>query len=114
MAKEETIKKHAREKLIEEGYVIYTPNNTRYGSGVTRWEGETKRGNDVYNIIDMMAWKEDEILLLQYTDTTNTSTRVKKVKKFLNKHSVEVPEGCRLEVWGYKNRKGFTKVEKIS
>lgn len=112
MAKESTIKDHAEEELNEEGWLTYVPVNSRYGSGITRWEEDYKRGNDVFNIWDLIAWRDGELLLIQYTAADKVASRRRKIEEFLEEHDLELP--CRAAVWGYKDRQGFTRKVELS
>jgi len=113
MAKEETIRKRAIEELREDGWVVHVPTRRRYGSGTTYLKGKYEQSDDIFTIWDLIAWKEGELFLLQYTSKEHVSTRVNKIKDFMEKNDLEFP--CRAEVWGYENRVGFVrKIELIS
>lgn len=108
MAKEDTIRKHAIEELTSENYVVYVPSRTRFGSGTTYAKNkDSKQGNDMFTVFDLAAWKAAEFFLLQYTVAEAITTRRNKIQSFMKEHDLEIP--CRAAVWGYEDRKGFTR-----
>lgn len=114
MAKESTIRNKAKEKLVSEGYVVWIPTRNRFGAGVTTWQDGKKAGDDIWNIFDLIGWKEDKLIFIQYTSVSNIRKREKKIRSFIDKHKLSIPKSCRAEVWGYKDRKGFTHKIKIN
>lgn len=113
MAKEATHRKRAKEELLEQGYIISTPCRSRYGAFVTDWGDDSKRGDDLFNVVDMVGWKKDEIIFVQYTDLSHVGSHITKIEDVLDKHDLTVPDGIVFEVWGYENRKGYTRKETI-
>ena len=113
MAKERTIKNRAKEKLIDDGYVVWIPSNSRYGSGITHNKYNYLQGNDIFNVFDLICWRGDKMKFIQYTSLSNVSTRVNKILEFIKRNTLKIPEGIDLEVWGYEDRIGFTRSEKI-
>lgn len=107
MAKERTIRDKAKKELIEMGYVVCVPNRSRFGAFSTYFQDEHKQGDDLFGIFDLVAWKEDEILFVQYTSHAGVYARRKKIETFMKENNCKVPKGCRIEVWGYTDRKGF-------
>lgn len=119
MAKESLIRQKATEKLLQDGWVINIPTRTRFGSSNTYWldkngDKERKGTDDIFSIIDLLAWKDNELLLVQYTSKTGVLARIKKINKFIKKHNIKIPDGVKIEVWGYENRVGFERVEEIN
>lgn len=107
MAKEATIRKHARSNLLQQDYAVSVPCRSRYGAFVNYTsEDDHKRGDDLFGIYDLVAWKNDEFRLVQYTSVSNMNARVKKVENFLEKADVTIPAGCSSEVWGYIHNSG--------
>ena len=111
MSKEATIRKHAIEDLLEDGWILFVPTRRRFGSGTTYMGEEVKQADDIFTLFDLIAWKKDEFLLVQYTSKSNIRTREHKIKGFLAKHSLELP--CRAEVWGWEDYKDFTSKIKL-
>lgn len=101
MAKEKTIRKHAKDRAEENGWTYWIPSKTKWHS------------NDIFKVIDMACWKGEEILLVQYTSKGHVSTRKNKIEDFMEENNLEIPEGVEIEVWGYKSYKGFERIEKI-
>lgn len=113
MAKESTHRKKAKKKLLDDGYIVSTPCRSRYGAFVTDWGDDNKRGDDLFTIVDMVAWKKDQILFVQYTDDTHFGSHVTKIKDFIEEHNLTFPEGVEMQVWGHEHRKGFTRIEVV-
>ena len=105
MAKEKTIRKHCKNNLLEQDYTVCVPNRSRYGA-FSNYLPKHKQGDDLFGIFDLVAWKDDEMLFVQYTAKSAISTREKKVKEFLDNADVSLPKGCKAEVWGYVDRSG--------
>lgn len=113
MAKESTIRTKCKEELIKDGWVCWIPTRNRFGAGVTHTKDGYKMGDDIFNIFDLVAWRYNKMLLIQYTTKGLTSTRLKKIKKWISKNKVSLPKGVSAEVWGYTDRVGFDKKIKI-
>ena len=111
MAKEKTIRKRAQEKLTEEGWVVWIPSSARYGAGTTYFDdGDCKRGDDIFNIFDLVAWRDRQIKFVQYTARSSVSARVAKVLDLFEERDLKVGAAdIIVEVWGYEDRKGFTR-----
>jgi len=66
----------------------------------------TKTRRDLWNVGDIIAYKDHEILLVQATSKSNVSARVKKITE--SEHIDGLRDaGFRIEVWGWgkvKNR----------
>jgi len=106
MASEKTIRQHCKQTLVEDGWVVCTPNKSRYGSLTITWESDFSQGDDLFNIFDLIGWRADEMLFVQYTTKGNTAAREKKVDEFMSEFDVTLPDGCTAEIWGYKNQSG--------
>lgn len=124
MAKEQTIRTKAKDKLTANGWIVSIPNRQRFGATTTTLKDgdvferdddkdpKQHAGNDDYfTIFDGIAWKSDKMRLIQWTSTDNVSTRVNKINDFLTERDVQTPKGTTIEVWGYENGKGFTRQE---
>lgn len=103
MATESTIRKRAKEKLEDEGWDCY------WIPTATTWHS-----NDVFGIYDVLAWKRDQMRWIQYTSRDHVSHRVNKINDFKKEHDVSLPPNCKDEVWGYENRKGFTRIVNLT
>lgn len=75
---------------------------------VEHWNHFTKRRHDLFNFADLLAIRENEVLLVQVTSGSNTSARVKKITE--NEHISAVRKaGIRVEVHGWRKLKsGWT------
>lgn len=63
----------------------------------------TKRRHDLFQFADLLAIRENEVLLVQVTSGTNVSARVKKITD--NEHLPSVRKsGMRVEVHGWSKR----------
>jgi len=114
MAQEKYIRKKATKKLKEDGWVLSVPCRSRYGTFRNHFpDKDQTQGDDLFEIFDLVAWKNGEIFFLQYTSKNGVSSRMNKIRYFLEINEVEIPKGCKVEVWGYEDRKGFTRKEKI-
>lgn len=125
MAKESTIRKKCKEELLGRDYVVWIPTRNRFGSGVTHTKDYYKAGDDIFNIFDLIGWKKDKILFVQYTGVKpkkyknkkgkikkydnfiNVYERERKIMNFINKYKLKLPKGVKVEVWGYVDREGF-------
>ncbi len=101
MAKEATIRKHAKEELEKHGWAYWIPTATQWNS------------NDVFGIFDVIAWSGKEMRLIQYTSVHNINARKKKIMGFIIENDLKIPPGITIEVWGYEDRKGFTKASEL-
>lgn len=64
----------------------------------------TKRRHDLFQFADLMAIRENEVLLVQVTSGTNVSARIKKIAE--NEHIGAVRKaGIRVEVHGWRKLK---------
>ena len=107
MAKEATIRKHARNKMLTDGYTLSVPCRSRYGAFMNYYTAEDKeRGDDLFGIYDMVGWKADEWRMIQYTSVSNMKAREKKILEFFEKTGVILPPCASSEVWGYKHGSG--------
>jgi hypothetical protein len=71
---------------------------------VEHWNHFTKRRNDLFGFADLLAIRENEVLLVQVTSGTNTSARVKKITE--SEHIGIVRDaGIRVEVHGWRKLK---------
>lgn len=73
---------------------------------VEYWNHFTKRRHDLFQFADLLAIRENEVLLVQVTSGSNVSARVKKITE--NQHIAAVRKsGMRVEVQGWvKNKSG--------
>lgn len=117
MAKEKTIRQKATDELLSKGWVLCVPTRSRFGSSNTYWiENDEKQRvgtDDFFSIFDLMAWKKDKIKLVQYTSRTAVGSRITKINNFIEARELIIPEHIEVEVWGYEDRLGFTRVEKL-
>tara|TARA_B100000029_G_scaffold230060_2_gene227535 strand:- start:581 stop:892 length:312 start_codon:yes stop_codon:yes gene_type:complete len=61
----------------------------------------TKKRKDLFNVADIIAYKDNEILLVQATSASNVSARVKKIAE--SEHIDGLREaGFQIEVWGWR------------
>lgn len=73
-----------------------------YTVAIVEWFNHwTKRRHDLFQFADLMAIRENEVLLVQVTSGTNVSARVKKIAE--NEHIGAVRKaGIRVEVHGWR------------
>ena len=113
MAKETLIRQKCVKELKREGWVICAPVRARHGSSRTYYKGKMIGSDDIFSIFDLVAWHDSPMRFIQYTSTSNFSTRVKKIQKFIKENKLSMPPHCTAEVWGYKDREGFTRKEYV-
>ena len=98
MPKESVIRKKVIDKLSEDGWITWFPHKARYAKEV-----------DIFGVFDVIAiGPADSILLLiQLTDYTNVSHRVKKVNDGFATNHIEPLEFSEVnfEVWGWNPKK---------
>jgi hypothetical protein len=71
---------------------------------VEHWNYFAHKRYDLFGFADLMAIRENEVLLVQVTSGTNVSARVKKITD--NEHISAVRKsGMRVEVHGWSKRK---------
>lgn len=71
---------------------------------VEYWNAFTKRRHDLFQFADLLAIRENEILLVQVTSGSNVSARIKKITE--NEHIGAVRKsGMRVEVHGWRKLK---------
>jgi carbonic anhydrase len=64
----------------------------------------TKRRHDLFQFADLLAIRENEVMLVQVTSGTNVSARVKKISE--SEHIAAVRKsGMRVEVHGWRKLK---------
>ena len=64
----------------------------------------TKRRHDLFQFADLLAIRENEVLLVQVTSGSNVSARIKKITE--NEHIAAVRKaGMRVEVHGWRKLK---------
>lgn len=81
--------------LRESGYTVAI---------VEYWNAFTKRRHDLFQFADLLAIRENEVLLVQVTSGTNVSARIKKISE--NEHIGAVRKsGMRVEVHGWRKLK---------
>jgi len=85
--------------LRDQGYVVAI---------VEYWNHFTKRRHDLFQFADLLAIRENEVLLVQVTSGSNVSARIKKITE--NEHIGAVRKaGMRVEVHGWRKLKdGWT------
>lgn len=87
MAKESTIRRHAHDTLVADGWVCWWAPHVRY-----------RQEQDIFGVYDAVCAKPGEFpRFIQITSKSNISARKKKVLSFLTRTGVEVWS----EVWGY-------------
>lgn len=68
---------------------------------VEHWNHFTKRRHDLFQFADLLAIRENEVLLVQVTSGGNVAARVKKITQ--NEHIGAVRKaGIRVEVHGWR------------
>lgn len=68
---------------------------------VEYWNHFTQRRHDLFQFADLLAIRENEVLLVQVTSGSNVSARVKKITE--NQHIGAVRKaGIRVEVHGWR------------
>ncbi len=98
MPKDYIIKKYLINRLDSLGYYYWYPARTKFKSQI-----------DVFGAFDIIAFKNDFIRYIQFTDYTNHSHRVKKVQSFLKRTNF----GGRSEVWSWHSTKRYFRREVI-
>ena len=79
-------------------------------SKVEKFNHITKRYNDLWGFIDVLAIKGDEILAIQDTSYSHISDRIKKITAHENLSTVR-DAGIRIEVWGWRKVKNRWQVK---
>jgi hypothetical protein len=83
-------------KLREQGYLC---------ENVEKYNYFTKRKNDLFGFIDVVAISKDETLAVQVTSKSNMSSRIKKISESDN-YPLVMGAGWRIIVHGwFKNKK---------
>ena len=90
MPSEKTIKKHAIEKLKEEGWTCWSPAKVKF------------QETDIWSIFDICCWRGGKMLFLQITSVSNVRARERKIRNFMEANKLKKPSGSKIEVWGYK------------
>ena len=98
MPKESVIRKKVIDKLSKDGWVTWFPHKARYAKEV-----------DIFGVFDVIGiHRLGGIKLVQLTDHTNVSHRVKKVTAWLAKNRIEADAFATVltvEVWGWNPKK---------
>ena len=97
MPKEALIRKKAIQILEEEKWVCWWPAKVKF------------KKNDIFGVFDVVCSRKNKIKFIQLTTTSNSSTRRKKIEKFLKTMKLKIPS----EVWGYSKKHHKFKIEKI-
>ncbi len=63
---------------------------------------------DLFGLFDLLAVREDEIIGVQVTDTTNVSKRIAKAQTKVDFLRKWITAGAAFEVWGWKTKKTKT------
>ena len=94
--KEAIIRKKALEILEAKGYICWCPTKVKWHE------------TDIFGVFDVICISNKKIgaLFIQWTDITNISHRVKKVKNFLKENNLSLY--C--EVWGLDPKKKKFKI----
>ena len=81
--------------LRKQGYLV---------AKVEKFNHITKRYNDLFGFIDILAMREHEILAIQDTSYSNISARVKKIQAHEN-YSIVRDSLWKIQVWGWRKVK---------
>jgi hypothetical protein len=96
--REAEIRKRALKILQDQGFTCWYAPKTRYHC------------SDIFNIGDVLAWKNRALKIIQLTTAGNKATRVKRIRNYLRKNKLS---GLRVEVWAYAKRNKKFIIEKI-
>lgn len=71
---------------------------------VEKWNSHTRRREDMFGLVDIVALRKGEVLFVQTTSDSNVSARVRKIADHANTQAIR--ESCaRFEVHGWRKRK---------
>ena len=100
MPKEAVIRKKVIETLSQDGWICWYPFKARYAKEV-----------DIFGVFDVIAVHAHGLIkLIQLTDYTSVSKRIKKIEGWLNANEICTCAFAQteFEVWGWnKNKKEF-------
>lgn len=106
MAKENLIRKKAREILEKKKWVYWYPPKIKF------------KQNDIFGAFDIICCKKGagNLKFIQLTTASNLSTRRKKIWSFLKKNKIngkKIAFGAEIEIWAWiKHNKTF-KIERV-